>query len=135
MSKFSIEKRKKNEVSYIRLNRSKSNADALLHLMRFKDGEFHIVYLPEIKMSSYGETEQEAIDMLMDTLTIYLSNLIGLAKKEMEGELARYGFFVGSMIHKNFEYKGPYVDVKGVLKEFNLPEDTTVEESELISNG
>ena len=132
MKDFSIKNPDKREPSYLRLHRSKRNIDGKFNLMQFKEGDFFIAYLPEIKMSAYGDTPSEALDMLVDTLVNYLNNLMSLSRKEMESELARFGFFHGTITQKNYEYKGPYVDVKGVLQEFNLPEDTEVQVSELV---
>ena len=73
----------------------------------FKDGEFHMILLPSLNLSAYGDTEEEAEHMM-----------------------------TGIIIPEFFKHQltgTSHVDKDGILKDFNLSEETVITMNELVT--
>lgn len=111
----------------LRIDRNKGKISGSFRVLTFIDHGSRILYVPELNLSAYGDNKDEAFEMFEEVFEEFTKGLLSLSKKEMDMELAKYGFFPQKLAHKDFKFSGAFVDSSGVLKEFNLPEDTIVE--------
>lgn len=114
----------------LRIDRKKGKVTGELRAISFPDNGYQILYCPELNLSAYGDNQKEALEMLQIVFDDFSEGLLKLSVKEMNKELSNYGFYPQSF-KKNFKFTGAFIDNKGVLREFNLPEDTPVETKEL----
>ena len=117
--------------SYIRINRARGIIRAILQGKTFMDGEYYIFYMPELDMSGYGDTPEEAKEMVKESLNEYFTELVRLTPKDIKTEMAKHNFKPQKMAAKNFAFMGSYIDDKGFLQQFDLPEDTEVQSETL----
>lgn len=107
-------------------------AEGLLKVFDFMDHGYHIMYVPSLKLSAYGKTKEEARQMLSDVVLFdFFEQLINMAEGEAFQHLSRLGWTIRGFQERVFE-NAAYVDKNGVLQNFNLPEDTPIEQ-ELIT--
>lgn len=114
---------------YIKIDHNKHNFFAGLRILEFKNDLGQIVlYVPSLQLSAYGDNRVEAREML-DVITIeYGIKLSKLPEHKASAELSKYGWKREVFFKKKFKNQNPYVDVKGILKNFDLPEETLVKE-------
>ncbi len=111
----------------LRLDRRRGRVKGTLRILKIRDNDFHILYIPELNISGYGDTENEALEMVNLVLQDFADGLFAMPSKEMDKELLKYGFSPVRLARKNFKFNGSYIDNQGVLKEFELPENTPIE--------
>lgn len=87
-----------------------------------KDTLMHIVYLPSLDISGYGDTKEEAELMANNTVSDYFENLMELSSKNRDIELTKLGW-KNKPFH-NKEYSSAFVDIDGKLKNFNVVKDS-----------
>lgn len=108
--------------------RAKSSTGTVNAFM-FKDGGFHVIYIPSLKLSSYGDTAEEATQMMNEVvLKDFLDTLFEAAESDAMDELRKLGWVQSSFFRKKFTSES-YVDKNGILKDFNLEEDTEIHEA------
>lgn len=98
-----------------------------LLILHMTDHGHQIAYMPALDMSGYGETQGEAMEMLAESVHDYFEQVIKLRPEEQSIELAKYGWSQDKHRKKHF-LSDVTVDKAGVLKNFELPEDTPVNE-------
>lgn len=99
---------------------------AKLNGIGFKEGDSHIIYLPSLQISSYGDTIKEANEMMKISLKEFSENLLELNENKINSILKQLGwektkFFNKRLVHLS---ETTFEDIK---KEFNLPDDTQVQ--------
>ena len=114
---------------FIKINRHKSLFTGNLRILEFKDNDQVVVYLPSLMMSGYGNTREKARTMLDHQMNEYGKALLDLSDSEIRNELGKYGWKKNQFFHKRFNHSKSYVDVKGILKDFDLQEETPVMEN------
>lgn len=83
--------------------------------------------MPSLNLSAYGETAKEATDRLVhEVLDDFFENLLALKPEQANNELRKLGWTRNKLFKKQFR-SNSYVDRNGVLKNFNLPEETKIE--------
>lgn len=93
----------------------------------FRDHDHTVAYLPSLNLSAYGDNAEEAINRLFsEVLDDFLDNLMGLKPEKINKELEKLGWSRNLFFKKQFK-SNSYVDRDGVLKNFNLPEETKVD--------
>ena len=113
---------------FIKINFAKKEASMRIHVANFIDHDHHVAYIPSLKLSAYGATKEEAIQMLFDDVIDDLfHNLLPLGQSGVSKELAKYGWHKSKIPNKKYYNDLPYVDPNGILENFNLPEDTNIE--------
>jgi len=125
--KINFHKKSSPSEQFLHINRSKRHIDANLRVFHLKDGDFFIEYVPALNASSYGKTQEEAIKMIGEVTDDYFESLVDADEPQMNQELKIHGWTQRMYRKKNWE-NTTYVDKNGVLKNFNLPEDTHIEE-------
>lgn len=106
----------------------KGSFKGTLRMVEFNEGDSHIIYLPSLQLSSYGDTLTEARELLeiqMDELSKSI-----LAMGELKGTnylkslgWAKQQFFKKRLVNLS---ETTYDDIK---REFNLPEGTELHSS------
>lgn len=116
----------------IKIDFRKKIAKANLKAVSFKDGGQFIVYIPSLNLSAYGDTQEEAKTMLFDiVLDDFFETLMEAPLDSAKKELFKYGWEQSAILKKQFS-SSIFIDRQGILKNFNLSEDTTFQE-EMVS--
>ena len=91
---------------------------AKLNGIGFKEGDSHIIYLPSLQLSSYGDTIKEANEMMKISLNEFSENLLELNEnkinsilKQLGWEKAEQTFIKNSFIKRNRKLDAPCPDV------------------------
>ena len=80
--------------------------------MVFANDGYEIAYIPSLNLSSYGTTKKEAVEMLNVSLKDFMDTLLEAGESK------------GTYFKK---FDAPFVDKDGVLREFDLSEETKIE--------
>lgn len=117
---------------FIKINIKKQNAKARLYIVEFTDNDFIIAYNQSLNLSGYGKTSEEAKEMLFKhVLSDFFENLFHQSPEIMYETLINLGW-KRSMFFKQELSKNAHVDREGILRNFNLPEETKLH-GELVS--
>jgi len=129
-AKFTIEPIKKTDQvnQSIKVDKKKATIKATFKSFNIKDGKYFVAYIPSLDMTGYGDSENEAVDMLKDVMDDFFSDLIKLSLSDIDKELAKYGWNHSKIFKKQFSNRA-HVDKGGVLKGFEMPKDTPIEEN------
>ena len=106
--------------------------EACMMVLHFQDHDHFISYLPAFDLSGYGDTHEESFEMLNVQVKEVLIDLIRMTPLTRLRELKKYGWEKHSYLRK---FVGPYIDEKGILKEFELPESTSIQQQALYLVG
>ncbi|MFC4213479.1 hypothetical protein ACFOWA_19960 [Pedobacter lithocola] len=97
----------------------------------FQNDGFFIVYIPSLKLSAYGKSLNEAKEMMAKiTIPDFCESLMDLPIEKVLIELKSLGWNSNSFFKKELS-KSAHVDVEGILREFDLPKETKINESTL----
>jgi hypothetical protein len=99
-------------------------------LFKIVEEQFKILFIPSLNLSGYGSNDEEALEMLKDSLDTYFNNLFKLKNDRVLNELGLLGWKQDRIHHKRFNNVA-YVDKEGILRNFNLPAETEIEESSI----
>ena len=93
----------------------------------FEDQGHTVAYLPSLNLSAYSDDAQEARDRLLKVvLDDFLDNLMSLGLDRANLELKKLGWSRSTLFKKQFK-SNSYVDRAGVVKDFDLPQETKVD--------
>ena len=124
MSKLVIAKSEgtKPEKEFLKISFSHRKVDAGMHVISFidKDTKHHVFYAPSIEVSAYGETSEEAAEMMSQAIKDCFKHLLSLGQEGVNKELEKLGWDHDTLFEK--EYSKVYVNFKGELQEFNAEE-------------
>ncbi|MFD2599862.1 hypothetical protein ACFSQ3_12965 [Sphingobacterium corticis] len=96
----------------------------------FEEGDFIIFYIPSLNLSSYGRTDEEAELMMKDSvLPDFGHALMTKPKALVFRELKKLGWERNRLFEKDLSKKA-HIDKEGILREFELDEDTVISEKE-----
>lgn len=87
------------------------------NVLQGKQGEYVVLYCPAVKLSGYGGSEKEAMDLLKENLIVFSEDVLSMNHTERDRYLASLGFKKERFHNKNFSKA--YVDEDGVLKNFD----------------
>lgn len=106
---------------------ARKRASGTLTVHKFQDNGHFVAYMPSLNLSAYGESEKEACDRLVkEVLDDFFGSLWELSPEQANGELEKLGWTRSKLFKKRFT-SNSYIDRHGVLKNFNLPEETKVD--------
>ncbi len=119
----------KSRINKLRI--SPKGVEFWLTLFSWKDEDHYLIYIPALEMSGYGDTMEEAEELLKVSVLEYGKTLLSLSKSEQLQELYKYNFKRNKLRHK--EFKAPYVNREGVLKNLRKEDDSIehIEEKQL----
>jgi hypothetical protein len=109
------------------LSISKNRIKGSLNGVGFKEADSHIVYIPSLELSAYGDSIKEAQEMMKIVLNEFSKNLLSLNNDKIQDILSSLGwernqYFKKRMINLS---ETTFDDIK---KQFNLPDETEVEQ-------
>ena len=84
------------------------------------DTNQHIIYLPALEVTSYGETLEKADEMMKANVEDFFNYLSRMTHKQFESELQKLNWKKDKF--KNKEFSKCFVDPQGELKNFNISE-------------
>ncbi|WMJ72373.1 hypothetical protein RCC89_04240 [Cytophagaceae bacterium ABcell3] len=114
---------------FLKINFRKRSASGVFVIFDLDDHGHKIAYLPSFNLSGYGQTKEEAHDMLINEVLVdFLENLTALPEYLAMEELTKFGWKRNKILKKQFT-KPAFVDKEGVLKNFNLSETTVIQEN------
>lgn len=92
----------------------------------FKEENSHIIYLPSLLISAYGDSLKEANEMIKTSIHEFSNNLLQLPESKINSILNDLGWKRHKFFKKRLSNLSDttFEDVK---KEFNLPDNTPVE--------
>ncbi len=115
----------------LKIDWKKKRGAAKLHAVIFKDGDSHIIYIPSLNLSSYGDTLEESQAMMKGVvIPDFLETLFETSESAAMEELQNLGWQRNTMLKKKFSSEA-YIDKNGILKDFNLEKDTQIQETTL----
>lgn len=88
-------------------------------VFQWKDHGHHMAYMPSLDLTGYGETPDQAKEMLDFSAKEYCEWLALLPQVQLDAELARLGWEKGKP-SEDSGYTCPYVDREGALQGFEL---------------
>ncbi|MDD3723148.1 MAG: hypothetical protein PHW92_11825 [Lutibacter sp.] len=99
---------------------------AQLNGIAFKEKDSHIIYLPSLQLSAYGDNFKEANEMVKATVHEFSKNLLELPENKINSILKDLGWIKHKFFKKRMSNlsETTFEDIK---KEFNLPDNTPVE--------
>ena len=100
--------------------------EAKIKIMSFIEDKYFIHFIPSLNISSYGDSFEESEQMLKESLDSLFDILLNLKQDLRDAEMSELGW--DKQLYSRRKYTGPYIDKKGILKEFNISEDTLVQE-------
>lgn len=115
---------------FLKINLKKQEVSGGFHAVGFMDGASHIVYIPSLQLSAYGDTPDEAQEMMEDVLQVFSQDILDCTEAQLNTLLSQMGwqkerFFPKRRIHLS---RTTFEDIK---KEFNLPDTVEGKEFEL----
>jgi hypothetical protein len=88
-----------------------------------KDTKQIVIYLPSLEVSGYGDTVEEANEMVRFSIQDFLDYLISLPSADIQKQLSKLGWRRGIF---NTEYSRVNDDPKGYLSNYNI-DDNSIE--------
>jgi hypothetical protein len=85
-----------------------------------RDTSQHIIFIPSLNLTSYGETLDKAEKMIKSSIDDFFEYFLDLSPKQRETELYNMGWKQNKF--KNKVYSKAFVDPNGDLQNFNLAE-------------
>ena len=115
----------------MRVNPSKGEITGTFSVHQFTDKDTHhiVLYCPSLEITGYGDTRQEAEEMLRFCFSSVFEELAVLSHKQLVVKLREMGW---KHTTGNKEYSKAYVDIHGELQNFNAV-DNKVEELTLTA--
>ena len=102
-------------------------ASGYLYVVNFQDHGHHIAYAESLNLSGYGPTREDALDMLFKhVLDDFFDGLFDLPEAEIFDVLEGFGWKRSQFFKKDLS-KTAHVDTNGILRNFNLSEETEIE--------
>lgn len=103
---------------------------AKLKAVTFKEEEYIIVYVPSLRISGYGDTMEEAMDLAKATFEDFCENLFSQPEHKVVSVLKELGWKQDKFLKKRMRNlsETTFEDIK---REFNIPETTSIRETEM----
>jgi len=112
---------------YLHINLKGKKITGALKLYEVKQGSSRVLLIPALQMTGYGDTSEEAKEMIIESIDDFFKYLIKLPMKEISIELRTLGFKSSSLSNK--KYERPFVDKAGDLHDLDVDDLEFVEES------
>jgi hypothetical protein len=116
-----LDKKLQKETLHINSNANRVSGELSLLKFRDKDTRQMVFYIPLLELTSYGATEQKALEMMNFSVQDFFTYLMSLPTKKREAELLKLGW--KNSILRNKEFSKAYVEVSTQLQNFNAVAD------------
>lgn len=113
----------KNEFLKINFRKKMVHGNVFAH--SFENEGKRMIYIPALNISGYGDTEEEAREMVNISIADFLDTLFSAGEAKAMDEIKSLGWTKDKFFPKR--YHPPFVDKDGILKEFDLSEGTKIE--------
>jgi hypothetical protein len=100
---------------------------AQLSAVEFKEDHSFILYLPSLNISAYGDTPEEAHELLRASLAVFSEDLFQMEEKQREEFLADLGWKNKLFFKRKLE-KLSTTTFEDIVKQFDLPVNTQVQQ-------
>ncbi|TRX52375.1 hypothetical protein FNH22_21930 [Fulvivirga sp. M361] len=110
---------------YIKLDHSNKAEKGVVGAYEFEDHGHFVIYIPSLNISSYGSNKNEAREMLNESLDDFFQSMLYYDPEVAHYEMLKLGWKRDKLFKKKIN-DPPYVDVNGVLRDFDLSEDTKI---------
>ena len=115
----------------IQYGKNHKTLNGLIKAIEFENDGYHIVYLPSLKISSYGKSKEEAEEMMKEVvIKDFCETLMDQKLSKVLADLHSLGFKKRGFFETEMS-KSAHVDKEGILKDFDLAENTQFNESML----
>lgn len=115
----------KNESIRIDPNRKKGSLVAKVYRFQDNDTKQHVLFIPSLQITSYGENLEKAKEMLRGALTEYMKMLTSFSHEKIAKELLGLGWRHVPFAKK--QYSKAFVDTNGELQNLNAFENKVEE--------
>ncbi len=111
------------EKETLHINAKRNAIKANINVASFvdKDTNQHIAYAPSLEISGYGNTQQQAEEMLLESVNSFFMQLLDLSIGQLNEMLKNYGWKKDRLRNKDFSKA--FVDISGDLNNFNIEKD------------
>lgn len=116
------------EREFIKFNFRRKQLDGNLKAHSFFSDGYEFVYIPSLNISGYGNTQEEAKEMAKVCIKDFAETLFASGEKRAIEEIKNLGWKKDKYFNK---FNAPFVDKNGILREFNLSEETKIETSSM----
>lgn len=114
----------------LKVDAAKGKIHCQVRMFYIQDGEHMVAYIPALELTGYGKNKEDAKKMVDIIINDLFENLMKLSPAVMRNELLKLGWNVSRIFKKKFNNK-TFIDKEGVLRNFELPKDTKIEEASL----
>lgn len=115
----------------IKYGKNHKALNGTIKAIEFENDGYHIVYLPSLKISSYGKSKEEAEEMMREVvIKDFCETLMEQKLSKVLADLHSLGFKKRGFFEIEMS-KSAHVDKEGILKDFDLAENTQFNESML----
>lgn len=115
----------------IQYGKNQKSLNGKVKAIEFKNDGYYVVYLPSLKISSYGKTSKEAEAMMRDiVIKDFCETLMEQKLNKVLADLHSLGFQKRGFFETEMA-KSAHVDKEGILKDFHLAENTQFKETML----
>jgi len=112
------------ESEYLRIDTKNKQAVGEFVGMFFKDQNAIVSYVPSLDLTSYGDNEQEAIEMMEVSIREFLNDLVKMkSENEIYQTLKSFGWHRHAFFSKRLTNLSE-TTFEDVIKQFGLPENT-----------
>lgn len=120
---FGAEFRNQEELR-IEVGKQKGSIAGRFNVFRYvdKDTKQHVLYIPSIELSAYGETLDKAKDMLGISIEELFMFFRQISREKLQAELSKLGWTKNKLFNKRFSHTA--VDVDGNLQYLNAEKNT-----------
>ncbi len=120
------------ETDTLRINLNKTHIAAELSLYSYIDDDTkqRMAYLPGLELTGYGDTKEQALELLLFSVKEYFRHLSRLSLDEIRSELNELGWKKNELLNK--QYSKTYIDIDGQLKNLNA-QDNKIERTTLLT--
>lgn len=118
----SVERKTDKAADTLQIGHHKVNMNVSAFKFIDKTTKQHVIYIPALEMSTYGETKAKAEEMIKQTMDEFCKFLTELSYEERTKELQSLGWSKNWIFNKKFSRS--YVDSDGNLKDFNAEENS-----------
>lgn len=114
---------------FIKIDLKKKSGRGRFKIIEFKDHDHFVTYLPSLNLSAYGDDKASSRKMMGDIiLKDFFEHLLEQPESIIFDEFKKLGWERSSMFKRELS-KSSHIDRSGILREFNLSEETVLEET------
>lgn len=103
--------------------------NAYLQAIAFMDGDSHVIYIPSLEISAYGDSFEEAHEMMKENLHVFSEDMFECSAQEVDAILSELGWKKGKFFPKR-RINLSNTTFEDIKKQFNLPDTVKGKEFE-----